>query len=212
MQHQLVKQCADSISAFASENHDIKLKPTHAHELVAAFFGYPTKNSMSADDKYPITNLAQSEIIVMIPDDFIDERRKCLQDLSSELPDSYTLGEAVYECLFSEEFWTSPYPPFRSFEKLARFLNENNEAYQEVFKFYRDVPVDHFLDVSFEENEVTLSVVHATRTASGEMLGHGETTIGLPRVAGRIGFGKPRIHVGRWSGAARKVVHRRSQS
>ena len=129
MQPDISKICADSLRTFSNEKYDIKLKPAHAHELVAAFFGYPTKNSMLADTKYPITNLAQAEIIVMIPDDDIDQRRKNLQGLSSELPDSYTLGEAVYDSLFSVEWWASPYPPFRDYEKLAKFLIENNDAY-----------------------------------------------------------------------------------
>lgn len=206
MQHQLFKQCADSLRTFAAENHGIKLKATHAHELVAAFFGYPTKNSMLADTEYPITRLAQAEIVVMMPDDFIDDRRECLEGLSAELSDSYKLGEAVYGCLFSDEFWASSYPPFRSYEKLARFLIENDDAYQEVFKFYRDIPVHHLVDIASNENSVTISVTHSTEVSNGELQGHGKTVISLPRVAGRIGFRRPQIRVGAWTGGARRTL------
>ena len=130
MQQTISKLCADSLRTFTKEKYDIKLKAAHAHELVAAYFGYSSKNAMLADTKYPISNLDQAEIIVMMPDDFIDQRRKNLQGLSPELPDSYTLGEAVYVSLFSDEWWASQYPPFRSFEKLAKYLVENNDAYK----------------------------------------------------------------------------------
>lgn len=206
MQQQLFKLWADSLRTFANKNYGIKLKATHAHELVAAFFGYSSKNAMLADTKYPITNLAQAEIIVMIPDDYIDQRRKKLQGLSSELPDSYTLGEAVYGSLFSDEWWSSPHPPFRGYEKLAKFLVENNDAYQAVFKFYADIPIHHSVDVKTTENGVLLTVIHSHRISAGKMLGDGKTTISLPRVAGRIGYGKPQVYVERWAGGARRTL------
>ena len=206
MKQDISKFCADSLRTSSTETYDIKLKAAHAHELVAAFFGYSSKNALLADRKYPVNNLDRAEIVVMISDDFIDQRRKELQGLSLELPDSYTLGEAVYGPLFTDEWWVSPYPPFRSFEKLAKFLVENNDAYQEVFKFYRDIPVHHYVDIKPSENDVRLSVIHSTRTSTGEMLGHGETTINLPRIAGRIGFSKPQVSVGQWTGGARRTL------
>ena len=206
MQHEIFKLCADSLRTFSKEKYDIKLKAAHAHELVAAFFGYSSKNTMLADTKYPISNLGQAEIIVMTPDDFIDQRRENLQGLSSELPDSYTLGEAVYASLFSDEWWASPYPPFKSFEKLAKHLVENNDAYKDAFKFYRDVPMHHIVNVETSENGVLLTVLHSHRTPTGEMLGVGKTAIKLRRVAGRIGYGKPQVSVEQWTGGARRTL------
>lgn len=205
MKQDVSKICADSLRTFTNEKYGIKLKAAHSHELVAAYFGYPSNNAMLADTKYPNRNLDQAEIIVMTSDDFIDQRRKNLQGLSSELPDSYTLGEAVYVPLFSDERWASSCPPFRSFEKLAKFLVENNDAFQNVFKSYRDVPMHHTVDVKIAENDVILTVLHSHRTSAGEMLGDGKTTINLPRVAGHIGYGKPRVSVEQWTGSARRT-------
>ena len=206
MQHKIFKLCADSLRTFSKEKYDIKLKSAHAHELVAAFFGYSSKNAMLADTKYPVSNMNQAEIIVMTPDDFIGQRRKKLQGLLSELPDNYTLGEAIYDPLFTDEWWASPYPPFRSFDKLGKYLVENNDAFQNVFKFYRDIPMHHIVDVKIAENGVILTVVHSHRTSTGEMLGVGQTTINLPRVAGHIGYGKPQVSVEQWSGGARRTL------
>lgn len=159
-----------------------------------------------ADNKYPVNTLDQAEIVVMISDDFIDQRRNKLQELSLELSDSYTLGEAVYAPLFSDEWWVSPYPPFRSFEKLAKLLVENNDTYQSVFKFYRNIPVHHYVDIKPSENDVLLSVIHSSENSTGEMVGRGETIIKLPRIAGRIGFSKPQISVVQWTGGARRTL------
>jgi hypothetical protein len=206
MQHEIFKLCADSLRTFSKEKYDSKLKAAHAHELVAAFVGYKSKNAMLADTKYPISNLGRAEIIVMTPDDFIDQRRKFLRGLSSELPDNYTLGEAVYASLFSDEWWASPYPPFKSFEKLAKLLIENNDAYHNVFMFYRDVPMHHVVEVMDEEDGVTLTVLHSHRTPTGEMLGVGKTTIKLQRVAGRVGYSKPQVSVEQWTGGAQRTL------
>lgn len=207
MQSNLFKLCADSLRTFSKEKYDVKLKAAHAHELVAAYFGYKSKNAMLADTKHPISKLGQAEIIVMTPDDFIDQRRQNLQELSSDLPDSYTIGEAVYAPLFSDEWWTSPYPPFRSFKTLAKYLVENNDAYQHTFRAYRDIPMHHIVEVKDEESGVILTVTHAHRTSTGEMQGVGEITINLPRVAGRIGYGKPQISVPEiWTAGAKKIL------
>lgn len=206
MKQDLSKICADSLRTFTNEKYDIKLKAAHAHELAAAYFGYSTKNAMLADTKYPFSNLDQADIVVMIPDEFIDQRRKSLLGLSSELPDSYAIGEAVYASLFSDEWWASPYPPFRSFEKLAKFLVENSDAYQNAFKLYRDEPIHHVVDVKITENDVSLTVFHAHQASTGEMLGAGQTTINLQRIAGHIGYGKPRVSVEKWTGGARRKL------
>jgi len=206
MQQDISKICADSLRTFTKEKYSIKLKAAYAHELVAAFFGYKSKNAMLADTKYPISNLDQAEIIVMTPDDDIDQRRENLQGLSSELPDNYTLGEAVYASLFSDEWWASQHPPFRSFEKLAKFLVENNDAFQNAFKFYHNVPMHHIVDIKIAENGVLLTVLHSHKNSTGEMLGVGQTTINLPRVAGHIGYGKPQISVEQWTGGARRTL------
>lgn len=195
MRPEISKLCADSLRTFSQEKYGVKIKAAHAHELVAAFFGYRSKNTMLADTKYPINNFNQAEIIVMMPDDFIEQRRKNLEGLSSELPDSYTLGEAVYASLFSDEWWVSQYPPFRSFKMLAKFLIDNNDAYQHTFRNYRDIPMHHIIDIKDDERGVFLTITHAHETATGELLGVGKNTIDLPRVAGRIGYAMPPISV-----------------
>ncbi|WP_458759022.1 hypothetical protein ACSVBT_00220 [Afipia sp. TerB] len=90
----LSKRCADRLRIF-SENHGAKLRASHAHELVAAFVGYNSNAAMRADMLYPIENLNKADICVLVPSALIDQRRQCLQDLPSDLPDTHALGEAL---------------------------------------------------------------------------------------------------------------------
>lgn len=96
------KRCADHLRAF-SNTHGIKLKSGHAHELGAAFCGYKSRAAMLADTLSPIENIAQTQYLVLIPSSFIDDRRKYLEDLPSDLSDTYTLGEQMFVKLISEE-------------------------------------------------------------------------------------------------------------
>ena len=193
MRRDIPKLCADSLRALAKDKYGIKLKAAHAHELVAAYMGYRSKNALLADKKFPIENLAKAELVVMVPDEAIDQRRQALEGLSTELPDSYTLGEAVYGPLFSDEWWGSKLPPFRGFDKLAKVLLTNSPQYDAAFPFHRNIPTDHFVSVEAAEDYVQLTVVHAHSPEDEDSLAHGYTTITLPRVAGRIGYGAPKL-------------------
>lgn len=206
MLQDIPKMCADSLRNFTQKNFNIKLKATHAHELVAAYFGYQSKNAMLADTKFPISRIGEAKIVIMIPDSEIERRKNSLKDFPSDLPNIYDLGEPIYSSLFLGKHWKSPTPPFRSFQKAAKFLIENDYNFNEVFKFYRDIELHHIVSVLKDSDCITLSVVHATREKEKEdsFIGNGETIIKLPRVAGHIGFDEPQIIVGKWSGGARK--------
>ena len=193
MQHSISKLCADSLRALAKDKYGIKLKAAHAHELIAAYLGYRSKNALLAEKKYPISDLAKAEVVVMVSDEVIDQRRQQLEGLSTELPDSYTLGEAVYGPLFSYEWWGSELPPFRGFDKLAKVLLTNSSQYDAAFPFHRDIPTDHFVSVEDAEDFVRLTIAHAHAPQSEDSLAHGYTTVTLPRVAGHIGYGAPQL-------------------
>jgi hypothetical protein len=206
MQQDIPKICVDSLRTFTNEKLNIKLKAAHAHELFSAYVGYKSKNAMLADTKYPISNFPQAQIVVMVPDADVDRRRADLEELSPDLPSSYELGEPIYTALFSDKFWSSQYPPFRSFEKAAIYLAENDYNFKQVFKFYSGIQLNHFVSITREQDKVLLSVIHATKTSDGEMLGNGKTIVELYRVAGHIGYGEPKILVEQWTGGARRKL------
>lgn len=205
MQPDISKLCADSLRTFSEEKYNTKLKPSHAHELVAAYLGYKSRNGLLADKEYPVSNLSKSEIIVMMPDEFIDQRRETLQGLPPELPDSYALGEAVYGALFTDDWWTSKYPPFRSFLGLAEYLVKNNDGYQTAL-LVSNLPVQFAVVPEYSENQVSLDAFLTLENSEGERMVHGKATIVLPRVAGHIGYGRPKATIERWSGGARRSL------
>jgi len=111
MQHEITKRCADSLRAFSLSKFGIQIKSSHAHELVAVYFGYSSRASLLADIKYQIENLSQAEIIVLVPTARILERRKELKLLPENL--SEDLAEGVYLPLYEEKFISNTiWPPF----------------------------------------------------------------------------------------------------
>jgi hypothetical protein len=159
---------------------------------------------MLADTKYPISNLHQAKIVVMAPDEFIDQRRTDLEGLSPELPDSYALGEGVYAALFANVQWASAFPPFRSFLSLVKFMAEDRGLIESGNLY--NIPRHHILDVKNLEDSVLLTIKHAYKADDGNMHVDKITTVELPRVAGRIGFGLARISEERRTGGAREVL------
>lgn len=111
--HSVIKLCADHLRAIAS-NQGIKLKSGHAHELAVAFFGYKSKAAMLADTLSPESNFSQVKTLVLMPSSFIAERQRCLDGLSANLLDIYTLGEEMFVKLISEGNFS-----FRSFASWA---------------------------------------------------------------------------------------------
>ena len=206
MKREISKLCADSLRTLASEKYGVKLKSAHAHELVAAYFGYRSKNALLADENHPISALAQAESVVMMSDDFFNRRRINLQELSSDLPDNSVLREAIRGALVANGWLKSPFPPFTDFEKLAKSLVARSHQYQAAFTFHREIPLDHFVAAESGESTAVLTVTHAYNPRSEETLAEGRTTITLPRVAGRIGFGAPKFMPEKWSGGARRTL------
>ena len=193
MQREISKLCADSLRALAKDKYGIKLQAAHAHELVAAYFGYRSKNALLADENYPISALAQAEIVVTMPDEFFDKRRMDLQELSSDLPDNSDLYQAIHSTLVANKLLMGPFPPVSDFEKLAISLLRRSPQYEAAFPFHRQISMDHFVSVEDAEDFVRLTVAHAHSPRSEDSLVNGYTTVTLPRVAGRIGFGSPKL-------------------
>ncbi len=205
-QREISKICADSLRNFSKEKYNTKIKAAHAHELVSAYFGYSSKNAMLADSKFPIKNVSKAKIFVMVSSRDIDIRREQLIDISNSLPDSYTLGEAVYNPLFADNsLYKSEFPPFKSFEKLAIYYVQNSERWKSSFLVLGNFDLEHIVEVEKNEDVVKLTVNHCSRINEIELRGLGQTVLTLKRVAGRVGFEKPHVQMEKWVGNARKV-------
>lgn len=192
---EITKLCADHLRTFAKDNHNIKLKASHAHELVAAFFGYHSRAALLADTITPLSKLPQAEIIVLEPTVF-GQRRKNLQDLSSDLPNNRILIETIYSILRAEQWilkkeWTN-------FVDLAKFLADEHLSQQLMSR----TDPDRFhveVEVIATDNGMLLKVFRKIRFSTEkpffDLMNDRTTifTIKLPRLAGHIGYGKPEV-------------------
>lgn len=207
MNPDLPKICADSLRDDVREKYGVKLKASHAHELVAAYFGYKSRNAMLADTEYPVSKLPHAEFVVMTPDSFIDERRRNLEGIPEGLPDSYVLGEAVYTALFANNLWDSATPPYRSFRSLAAVFHDKNEAFRSLFKLSPQGSMHHVLTESILKDEVILTVFHAHEMPTDETMVDGKTVIRLQRSAGKIGYESATMSSPeKWTAGARRSL------
>lgn len=58
------KECVDALRAKYRALTRNKLIAGHAHEIVAAYFGYGTAAALRAEAKYPLTSLEEAEILM----------------------------------------------------------------------------------------------------------------------------------------------------
>lgn len=193
--HDITKICADRLRAFTNENYGIKLRAAHAHELVAACFGYQSRAALLADTQYPLGNLRRAKVIVLSPTAPIDQRRQSLQELSPDLPDTYALAEEVYSALITEQWLLSQ--PWPTYEYLAISLADQYLRQQGMEKVYR-APVREDVKVEREPNSVCMVVsrfYQIPRTEGGVHEANVTTGIRLPRLAAHIGYADPEISV-----------------
>lgn len=193
-QHDITKICANSLCAFANDNYSIKLKPSHAHELVAAYLGYKSKAALLADTTAPISNLKQALYIVLTPTAPIDQRRQELEELSPGLPDSYILSEGVYSGLISERLLLKK--PWSTYDILATVLTDEYLRQQKM-EYIHYKPTGEGVKMESTGDGVLLIVTrfYQIPTYDGPPTHNTyiTTVINLPRVAAHIGYGMPHV-------------------
>ena len=193
MQHDIPKLCADSLRSFLSDNHGIKLKSGHAHEIVAAFFGYKSKISLLADETYPLTNMDQAEFILLNPPvSFIDQRIQNLEGLAPDFPPSHILAEGVYSVITNNKDFLEKIQP--SFHDLA--IAFAKDRLQQHIGHLGLKPTPHWIiDVTSDTTEALalFTVSFNYSTADGKQSRYSKIDIKFPRVAGNIGYGVPEI-------------------
>lgn len=193
MQHDIPKLCADSLRSFLSDNHGIKLKSGHAHEIVAAFFGYKSKISLLADETYPLTNMDQADFILLnSPVSFIDQRIQNLEGLAPDFPPSHILAEGVYSVITNNKDFLEKIQP--SFHDLA--IAFAKDRLQQHIGHLGLKPTPHWIiDVTSDTTEALalFTVSFNYSTADGKQSRYSKIDIKFPRVAGNIGYGVPEI-------------------
>ena len=205
MQH-ITKLCADSLRSFTNDTYDIKLKASHAHELVAAFLGYKSKAALLADTKHPIGNLQQAEFIVFDPSttDYANQR---YQDFQYGHPTAYQLADCFRSTIRAEKELSEKI--YLSFREVAIHIAE--QYLNQRLKMWRINPssIDWNIDGSMycwaDNGDARLTAEVNYITDEGERLRDSTYAIYLPRVAANLGYGTPKVEEIRYSGLARKI-------
>jgi hypothetical protein len=80
----IAKLCVESLRVYARDELGCKLKAAHAHEIVAAFFGYKSRIALLSDAAHPLGNLQEADFIVLDPSTtLVDQRRQTRTPLAS---------------------------------------------------------------------------------------------------------------------------------
>jgi hypothetical protein len=196
------KFCADYLREQYRVSRNGKLQASHAHELVAAYFGYKSNAALRAEADYPLTELGEAKFLV--PDvPLIEERRKSLDGLPQDLASSMEIATMLSSALkagghFNGELWLYSSLPEYIMED---FLHTHDGEIQDDLSGVMAETNAYFDDPYYESAEVSDGkddvIVNVKGTYSGESdpdrMYWGDkldvrVTVTLYRCAGRTAF------------------------
>jgi hypothetical protein len=178
--------CVDALRSFFTNTYGIKLKSGHAHEIVAAFFGFKSRISMLEDKKDTLREWEQGDFVLLAPPiSLIDQRLQNLLDLPSQLPASPVLAETVYSVLVAQLYLN---------RRLRTFIISGR------------LPINWEMNVSTEHNDngSVFTVNVGYRTITNEYLRDSRYVIHLTRIAANPGYGDPSVRETTFTGLRRK--------
>jgi len=204
------KDCADHLRQFVSAA-GATLRAGHAHELVAAFFGYGTGAALRAESSYSIAQLSEADIL--IPDaETLHQRTQDMPELPDEARDVDSVVTALCDFLrtqghFSGEVWRT--------EDLAEYVKDDylpthhmltimDELAGEMAETNASFDGPDFDEATIESDEdgvkVTVTGVlegdtDLDRPFSGDKIDF-TCEVAFDRVAGRVAFRRPDVSAG----------------
>jgi len=201
MNFEITKACADSLRTFFQNNYGIQLKSSHAHELVAAYFGYSSRAALIADKQYPIGSLKDAELIVLNhPTQKIERRLETLTNLPLGLPSSDIIAATVYKTIttneqLSEKVWTDLNEMAIAYAEDRVFHNEKMMRLMGIDYEFDQRQLDSLIKVEINtmETDVLMTVTYDYPAKAKKPMRHASVAIKLPRIAGNIGYGEPDV-------------------
>jgi hypothetical protein len=202
------KICADYLRTTTLSKTSQKLKATHAHEIVAALFGYKSHAALLAEQKYHVDRLEEAYILV-IDVSLINERRKNLEGLPTNLPDSKILAQEVIDFLRRESHFLGSiwwiYDTLESYI-MEEFLPDHDFDVMEYLSGPMAETNAYFDETHYEEAEIREDDGELIISVTGQCNGSSDpekpysgdqidmtVTVSMQRVAGRNAYAKPRI-------------------
>ena len=212
MKHSITKICADSLRAYLNDKHNIQLKSGHAHEIVAAFFGYKSKIASLSDERFPLENLESASFIVLDqPISQIAHRLASLEGLPPELPPSIIIVKGIYQGFSGQSSLSEKI--FHDFHDLSLSIAKER-LNQYTRHLWTNPPLDWINEVKIDvsEAEATATVTFDYPSTDGKNYSYCDVKITFPRIAGNIGYGQPNVHPTFFSGQMRDPEFRMKSS
>ena len=202
----LHKDCADHLRSHYRALTGNKLKSTHAHEFVAAFFGYGTLAALQTETRFPLSDL--EEAAFLIPDlARMDQRVQQIQKLPADLPTVDQLASVICDFLVAQGHFAGRIWKSRDLsDDVNGYVQDNPMMIEDALlgeiattnAYFDELYIDEY---GFESNDEALMV-----TLSGSLNGeqdedrafHGDkilftTLMTFELVAGRIAYREPEI-------------------
>ncbi len=202
----LQKKCADHLRAMYSDLPRGKLRSGHAHEIVAAFFGYRSAAALQVETRYPLSNFGNAK--VLIPDiPLIEKRLKTLNGLPDGLVGPHDVASLLSWYLkdqghFAGDVWEAD--GLR--DEIDVYLQNNILQIEDDLSGEMAETNAYFDELDVDEVEIESGDDVLVATASGFFNGESDpdrafsgdkiaftTRLAFPRVAGRIGYGEPEM-------------------
>lgn len=201
MNFEITKACADSLRTFTQNNYGIQLKSSHAHELVAAYFGYSSRAALIADKECPIGTLKDAELIILNhPTQRIGLRLKTLVNVPLELPSSDILAANIYSSITTSEqlpkkVWTDFKEMGIAYAEDRIFHNEKMMKMIGIDSGFDQRELDWLIQVDIKTmgTDVLMTVTYDYPAKAKKPMRHASVAVTLPRIAGNIGYGEPKV-------------------
>lgn len=204
------KECADLLREYYRSLTGSKLRSGHAHELVAAYFGYGTAAALQADTVFPISSLEDAEIL--IPDIAgLDRRRLELSDVPADLPDGRALGRVISNHLEAAghfrggQIWDAAYLS----DDINTYIQSDPMVIESDLSGEIATTNAYFDELYIDETDVEFHDDSMVATLTGSLNGeqdqdrafHGDkikftSIMTMRRAAGRIGYFDPEFETG----------------
>ncbi len=208
-QQDIVKLCADSLRAQPSLIGLYRLKSSHAHELIAAFFGYNSKNAMlAAYKKYPPSNLQQADFLILPPHNeevavTFTQRRKALGINGVDIYDVMgTVSDILHEQKITH--YDQHLAEIATVVAKRRLIERFGKFGIDIDQINLSVEV---LNSNINDAEASFTVFADYLSDDGKKTQRDSTmVVTFPRV-GRVGYKEPHVQETRYTGGARQITN-----
>ena len=200
----IAKICADYLRQSNRNLPSGKLRSGHAHELVAAYFGYKTTAALRSEEHYPLSAL--DEAYILIPDLLnMDSRREKLKDLPVDLPSNVELARQLSTFIRENNYFDGDVWLDRDLsDPINVYIQEDPMVIEDALGGEMATTNAYFDELYIDECDIDVTEDGFAATLKGSLNGEQDpdkvysghkiafvSHMTMERVAGRVAFSRP---------------------